>query len=97
MRRLSGRIGGRSTRGEAAAQREALEQALERERDEVERVQLAMEMEQEQARAVIREREAAAQALAETRTNLTAVEGELYRLREALAEARRPWWRRWLG
>lgn len=58
---------------------------------------MAMEAEQEQAKAAVREREAAAHVLAQTRANLAAIEKEMHELREALAEARKPFWRRWRG
>jgi hypothetical protein len=61
----------------------------------------AMELELVAAReAVIRERERADLAAADreaARIAAAAAEGEVRGLREALAEARRPFWRRWLG
>jgi len=41
--------------------------------------------------------EAKIHACATTRVRAAAAEGEAKGLREALAEAKRPFWRRWLG
>lgn len=67
-----------------------LREALERERESVEHARLAEEQERDRANRAEAERAAAL-------VRAAALEGELAGLREALAEARKPFWRRWLG
>ena len=78
---------------EAAVLREAVGRERERaDKAEGESATLRERMESERARAAQAERERE-----EARSRAAAAEGEAKGLREALAEARRPFWRRWLG
>ena len=79
--------------GESATLREQVESERGRAgRAEAERDAARAEASAERARAAQAERERE-----EARIRAAAAEGEAKGLREALAEARRPFWRRWLG
>jgi hypothetical protein len=81
----------------SGAHKEEIQRLVEGHRAELERQAAAIEREreradQQEARATAAERERE-----DARVRAAAAEGEAKGLREALAEARRPFWRRWLG
>ena len=67
-----------------------LQQTLDRERQRADQAEMQVALQRDRADAAERERE-------EARIRAAAAEAEGRGLREALAEARRPFWRRWIN
>jgi chromosome segregation ATPase len=72
------------------AQVDTLQRALARERQRADQAEMQVAVQRERADSAERERE-------EARIRAAAAEAEDKGLREALAEARRPFWRRWIN
>jgi hypothetical protein len=79
------------------AEAATLREAVGRERDRAERAEAQVAAERARAGQVEADRDAARAEATRAQVTAASAEGEVKGLREALAEARRPFWRRWMG